>query len=167
MNACAICGSGKRRAKVCDLCLETVDGLQQYHAADLIVVTDASCQDGQMFSGGGIVVARRDERVLATIPVELYECYSHEAEYETMRKAMMLAPGVPIWGDNANAIGRIIAESTHYTDRSRFDNNCLPARWLPDNWRYPLHDLTHNIATCARRRDWHRYNRLTVPRRAA
>lgn len=163
MNGCAICGVGKRRQKVCDLCLETVDGLQQYDPADLLVITDASCQDGQMFSGGGIVVARRDERVLATIPVELYECYSHEAEYETMWKARMLVPNVMIWADNANAIARILAENSNLT--TRFSNESLPAMWLPDQWRYPLHDLAHNIATCARKRDWHTYNRLGVPSR--
>lgn len=165
MNTCATCGCGRRRGAVCDWCLEIVDGLSAYRPKDLIVVTDASCQDGNMHSGGGIVVARRDEHVLATIPVELYECYSHEAEYEVMRKAMMLVPGATIWGDNANAIARILAENSHLT--TRFSSTTLPAQWLPDSWRFPLHDLAHNIATCARLRDWHRYNRLTVSRRVA
>ncbi len=165
MNTCAICGCGGRRARVCDLCLETVDGLQQYDPEDLLVVTDASCQDEQMFSGGGIVIARRDERVLAMCPVELYAFSSHEAEYETMRKAMMLAPGVTIWADNAHAIGRVIAENPRSVDR--FDPSTLPAMWLPDSWRHPLHDLAHNIATCARLRDWHAYNRLIVRRKYA
>lgn len=176
MNLCAICGHGRRKSYVCDWCIEVVDGLQKYDVNELVVVVDGSCSGHTEHSkdhdaaraGGCIVVARRKDEVLLTVvPIELYGWHSNEIELEAAERAMMLVPGAVVWCDNEAAIRQSRDKQIDRQKLGRFTSTQPDVRWIPDRWRYPLHNLADRVANYARRRDWRSFNQLTIHRRAA
>ncbi len=147
--ACEICGA--HGSFTCLDCAIVQLIVQEAPRGSLVLVVDGAFHKRTGQAGVGLVLAREDdESVLAHAAIELTTRNSTVAEYQAIRRGLLWAPVDTCWSDCAGAIRR-----------ARRDG--LPARWIPDDLRDPLHNLAHRLSNAACFRNWERRERLWIP----
>lgn len=138
--------------------MEVTALVEAHEPGSLLLIVDGSVDTSNTVgkktayrAGAGLVLARaEDEVVIAVCAAEFEARHNNEAEFQAVVRGLRWAPGLVAWTDSTAAVGNALRQN-------------LPAAWIPDDLRDPLHGLAHRLANCARKKDYARLDRLWIP----
>lgn len=145
----------------CDDCHYVACVAGTFEPGSLILVVDGALDGGRrkrrnsappdMAAGAGLVLARADdEAVVATCAVAFRATDSVQAELEAIKRGLLWSRLEHAYSDCTGAIGLARAEG-------------LMAKFVQEEFRDPLHNLAHQLASVGLHRDWTKYDRLCIP----